>query len=91
MDGNYRFVVQNRSDHIYGGGITVAVCKNHVTGEICPYFHECKHENEVAPKTNKKMKQYSLYCLHGIRVRKIAGKADWTGRTPKWCPLGRTE
>lgn len=69
----------------------MAVCKNHVTGEICPNFYKCDKPNEIAPNTNKIMQQYSFYCLHGIRVRKIAGKADWTGKTPKWCPKGRTE
>lgn len=32
------------------------------------------------------MQQYAFYCLATDRGKKIAGKADYTGRVPKWCP-----
>jgi hypothetical protein len=35
------------------------------------------------------MKQYAFYCLATPKGKMIAGLADWTGRTPTWCP--RTE
>lgn len=34
----------------------------------------------------KPMKQYAFYCLATPKGRMIAGLADWTGRTPTWCP-----
>lgn len=35
------------------------------------------------------MEKYSFYCLACATGKKIATMASWTGRTPKWCPLGR--
>lgn len=48
----------------------------------CPYQHETGR-NPVG----KKMKDgYTHYCTKGGRIRKIAGKASYTGLVPKWCP-----
>lgn len=47
----------------------------------CPYGHETGREPEG------KMKSFfSYYCTYGGRIKKIAGKADYTGLVPKWCP-----
>lgn len=35
------------------------------------------------------MQIFCYYCLACVSGRKIGHKAQWTGRTPKWCPLGR--
>ena len=35
------------------------------------------------------MDKYCYYCLASVKSKKIGNKASWTGRTPKWCPLGR--
>lgn len=40
-------------------------------------------------KKGRKMQRYSFYCLATRSGKKIGSKADWPGRTPKWCPLGR--
>ena len=40
-------------------------------------------------RKRKPMDQYCFYCLATVSAKKIANKASWTGRTPKWCPLGR--
>lgn len=32
------------------------------------------------------MQKYSFYCLATSRGKKIAGKADYTGNVPRWCP-----
>lgn len=37
----------------------------------------------------KPMDRFCFYCLAMPRGKKIGSKASWTGRTPKWCPLGR--
>lgn len=41
------------------------------------------------PNRKRTMQKYSFYCLAAVTGKKIGGFADWTGRTPKWCPLGR--
>lgn len=33
------------------------------------------------------MRQYAYYCLATPKGKMIAGKADYTGLVPKWCPL----
>lgn len=44
------------------------------------------------PDQNKhggqEMRQYAYYCLATPKGRMIAGKADYTGKVPLWCPLG---
>ena len=34
----------------------------------------------------KPMQQYAFYCTATGRAKKIAGKADYTGNVPVWCP-----
>lgn len=38
---------------------------------------------------HRRLERFSFYCLASVRGKKIGSKASWTGRTPKWCPLGR--
>lgn len=40
-------------------------------------------------QVKKHMDKYCYYCLASVKSKKIGSKASWTGRTPKWCPLGR--
>lgn len=47
----------------------------------------CRPAKDI--KAKRTMTQYGLYCLATTSGRKIAHLASWTGRTPKWCPLGR--
>lgn len=35
------------------------------------------------------MESNCYYCLGTPKTRKIAHASQWTGYTPKWCPLGR--
>lgn len=35
------------------------------------------------------MNQFCYYCRAKTLGKKIGNKASWTGKTPKWCPLGR--
>lgn len=70
----------------------MAKCVNYLTGEDCPYFLKCSKEGTTIPLLNgreKQLKQYTLYCLKTPGVKKIAAIHEYTGRTPKWCPLGR--
>ena len=39
--------------------------------------------------SKRTMEQFCLYCLAAPTGKKIGHLASWTGRTPKWCPLGR--
>ena len=58
--------------------------------EPCPYL--LKTEGEEQTKSGKKLQRYCYYCTNTVSgARKIAGQADFTGRTPKWCPLKRSE
>lgn len=37
----------------------------------------------------KELQAFCFYCISDsfkTGARKIGHKADWTGRTPKWCP-----
>ena len=47
----------------------------------------CKPAKTI--KAKRTMTQFGLYCLATLGGRKIGHLATWTGRTPKWCPLGR--
>ena len=44
-----------------------------------------------APRLRAKrtMNRFCYYCRAMQMGKKIGNKASWTGRTPKWCPLGR--
>ena len=42
-------------------------------------------------QTKKYMDKYCYYCRASVKGKKIGNKASWTGRTPKWCPLGRDQ
>ena len=35
------------------------------------------------------MQLFAYYCRAMQMGKKIGHKASWTGRTPKWCPMGR--
>lgn len=41
------------------------------------------------PGAKRIMQQFCFYCRAVQMGKKIGSKASWTGRTPKWCPLGR--
>lgn len=46
----------------------------------------------VGPEGNgKALTPFCYYCRATRNVRKIAGAADWTGRTPEWCPWRERE
>ena len=47
----------------------------------------CRPAKSIGAK--RTMTQYCLYCLAMPTGKKIGHLASWTGRTPKWCPLGR--
>lgn len=67
----------------------MAKCWDYKTGEKCSHFMETG-QNQC--KSGKKLSDWSYYCTDVVSgARKICGKADWTGRTPKWCPRGRDE
>ena len=71
----------------------MAKCRDYKEKHDCPYLHKCTAPDErvQAGLSMKKLDQYCFYCLKMERVRKIGHAASWTGRTPKWCPLGRDE
>ena len=48
----------------------------------------CRPGHTIQQK--KPMQIYGYYCLATKHTKKIGHKASWTGRTPVWCPLGRT-
>lgn len=43
----------------------------------------------AARDRQRKLQQFCYYCLATPTGKKIGSKAQWTGTTPKWCPLGR--
>lgn len=46
----------------------------------------------VRPSTargKRTMQMFCYYCRATPTGKKIGSKAQWTGTTPKWCPLGR--
>ena len=43
----------------------------------------------TAREKQRNMQIFCYYCLACPTGRKIENKAQWTGTTPKWCPLGR--
>lgn len=70
----------------------MAKCVDYLTGCDYPYFLRCSSKDTAILLANgreKLLEQHNLYCLKTPGVRKIAGVADFTGRTPKWCPVGR--
>lgn len=71
----------------------MAKCKNYLTGEACPYFHKCSDPDEQvqAGTSMKQLQQFCFYCFKTPRVKKIARISEFTGTTPKWCPLGRDD
>ena len=71
----------------------MAKCCNYETGQNCPSFYRCSGKDETVQvgTSIKRLHPYSFYCMATPGVKKIAGLADFTGRTPKWCPLGRDE
>lgn len=71
----------------------MAECRNYRKGTKCLYFYKCSGADEQMQvgTSMKKLEQHGLYCLKTPGVRKIARISDFTGRTPKWCPLGRDE
>lgn len=71
----------------------MAKCVDYKAGEKCRHFYKCEVTGErmQAGTSLKKLDQYCFYCKATPGVKKIASMATFTGRTPKWCPLGRTE
>lgn len=72
----------------------MAKCTDYKTGEKCPNFYKCEKEDEKVLVTLSKFKnldQYCYYCKATPGVKKIAHAAQFTGNTPKWCPLGRDQ
>lgn len=47
----------------------------------------CRPAEKLGAK--RLMQKFSFYCLACATGRKISTYANWTGRTPTWCPLGR--
>lgn len=62
-------------------------------GIVCPNYYKCSEAGTTVQvgTSMKKLQQYALYCMATPGVKKIGNVADFTGRTPKWCPLGRDE
>lgn len=60
-------------------------------GHRCPELYEVVNEGDVVASSGKKLEQWCYYCMATPRMKKVGHKASWTGRTPKWCPLGRDE
>lgn len=60
------------------------------TCDACPFFHGTAREEEKVLDLNGRTRTlipYTYYCRPERHVcRKIAGKADYTGNHPKWCP-----
>lgn len=71
----------------------MAKCWDYKTNKKCPNFYKCKGKDETVQvgTSIKRLEQFCFYCMATPGVKKIAGGSDFTGRTPKWCPLGRDE
>ena len=71
----------------------MAKCRDYKTHTDCPHIHKCTDpDEEVQVGTSmKKLQQHCFYCFKTPGVKKIAAVPSFTGRTPKWCPLGRDE
>lgn len=69
----------------------MAKCWDYKTNEKCSNFYKCTEKDTTVQvgTSIKHLDQFCLYCMATPGVKKIAGVADFTGRTPKWCPLGR--
>lgn len=69
----------------------MAKCTDYKTGKKCPSFYKCQEAGEEVQvgTSMKKLQQYCFYCMATPGVKKIAHAAQFTGNTPKWCPLGR--
>lgn len=71
----------------------MAKCRDYERHTDCPYFHKVTDPDEQVQvgTSMKDLDQYCFYCFKTERVKKIGAVHSWTGRTPKWCPLGRDE
>lgn len=60
------------------------------TCDSCPFFHGTSRDAELVLDRNGRIRglaPFTYYCRPERHVcKKIAGKADYTGNQPKWCP-----
>ena len=64
-------------------------CK-HQREPDCPNLYYCTGTGYGETKADgAPMQIYSYYCLRTLKTKKIAHASQWSGSTPKWCPLGR--
>jgi hypothetical protein len=71
----------------------MAKCVDYPASSKCPNFYKCKDDGETVQvgTSIKHLQRYCFYCMATPGVKKIGDVAGFTGRTPKWCPLGRDE
>ena len=71
----------------------MAKCRDYERHSDCTYFHKVTDPDETVQvgTSMKPLQQHCFYCLKTERVKKVGHVASWTGRTPKWCPMGRDE
>jgi len=55
--------------------------------DACPYLVITGREAVRDLQTGRTMKPFCVYCIRDGKIRKLGNKIDWTGRTPKWCPV----
>ena len=64
--------------------------REHFTCDGCPFFYETQAARTLVLDRNGRMRAlapWTYYCRPDRHVcKKIAGKADYTGNQPKWCP-----
>lgn len=71
----------------------MAKCRDYKKTHDCPYFHKVTDPDEQVQvgTSMKHLEQHCFYCFNTPGIKKVGHAASWTGRTPKWCPLGRDE
>ena len=71
----------------------MAKCRDYKERHDCLYLHKVTDPDEQVQvgTSMKNLDQHCFYCFKTERVKKVGHVASWTGRTPKWCPLGRDE
>lgn len=72
----------------------MAKCKDYKNGgKTCKNFYKCQDPDETVQvgTSIKHLQRYCFYCMATPGVKKISDVAQFTGNTPKWCPLGRDE
>lgn len=58
------------------------------SGESCPMLVYITEDGKKKADGGM-FQKYCYYCLETPRTKKIGHAAQWSGSTPKWCPLGR--